>query len=205
MGPQLKRVVKVNVDFEAQVIGQLVYAEIEEVDSVQTAVVKANVAHSYHVIRKAAQVVQQMAFFAGDQKVQAMKFTKPWVVGLLKRAALRRRRVTAQDKVLPPIADVRRRMSEIQEVAEKGNYTTAEIVNADETGVFFGAPPKNQYVPHSAARATAPESNEKARYTAMLWGKANGIMGSTLLIMKMSVKGADLSSSCVLDNLTWSN
>ena len=68
-------------------------------------------------------------------------------------------------------------------------------------GIFFGAPPKNQYIPKSADRATAPESDDKARFTSLLWGTAAGWMGPSFNIVKMSVKGADLSSSRVLQNL----
>ena len=80
-------------------------------------------------------------------------------------------------------------------------YTLDQRVNADETGVFFGAAPKNQFVPASAARAMAPESNEKARFTSLLWGKATGEMGPSFNIIKMDVKGTDLSTSRVLKNL----
>ena len=79
-----------------------------------------------------------------------------------------------------------------------------ETVSADETGVFFGLwrwPKVPVYVPGSAERATAPASNEKARFTALLWGTADGEMGPSFNIIKMNVKGVDLSSSRVLKNL----
>ena len=200
-GPTQKRGAKVNVAFEMQVVGQLIYAEMEDVDSVQQALIKANVAHSYGVIQQAALIVQKMPAFVEDPKVAKLKFTKPWVIKFLQRAALRRRRVCTQEKLLPPPADVRRRMSEIQQVITGGDYTADEVLNADETGVFFGAPPKNQYVPASADRATAPESDDKARFTALLWGTASGKMGPAYIVIKMGVKGTDLSTSRVLDNL----
>ena len=92
-------------------------------------------------------------------------------------------------------------MASIQAALKLGEYTLDEIISADETGVFFGAPPKNQYVPESAARATEPESNEKARFTALLWGTASGQMGPSYNIIKMDVKGNNLSTSRVLNNL----
>eukprot|EP00966_Prymnesium_polylepis_P094973 2199147-Prymnesium_polylepis.1 len=145
-GVTAKRGRPVNDDFEKQVIGQLVYTEIEKVDDVETAVVKANVAHSHAVIKRAAEIVKP--WFKDDERVQKLTFTAPWVKGFLKRAALRRRRVTASEKVLPPVADVRKRMAEIQTVMDIGEYTDDEKINADETGVFFGAPPKNQLHPN---------------------------------------------------------
>ena len=117
----------------------------------------------------------------------------------MNRAALRRRRVTASEKVLPPAVEVRARMAEIQKTLT--DFDLEERISADETGIFFGAPPKNQYIPLSATRATAPESNDKARFTALLWGVAAGWMGPSFNTIKMNVKGADLSSSRVLQNL----
>ena len=200
-GPTRKRGVKVNTDFEDQVIGQLIYTEIEKVDNVEQAVVKSNVAHSHATIRLAATMVQKTAFFLKDSKIQALKFTPPWIKGFLRRAALRRRRVTAVEKVLPPVEDVRKRMGEIQTVIVQGGYTEDETISADETGVFYGAPPKNQYVPETAERATAAESDDKARFTSLLAGSVVGNMLPSFNIIKMTVKGPDLTRSRVLDNL----
>ena len=190
---------KVNEAFEAQVLGQLVYSEMENVEGVEQAVVKANIAHSHATIKRAAMLAK--SWFPDDEPVQKLKFSPPWVVGFLKRVALRRRRVTTQDKSLPPVGEVRRRMAEIQKVIVDDKYTRAEVINADETGIFFGAPPKNQYIPESAARATAPESDDKARFTSLLWGDSDGEMQESFNIVSMAVKGTDLSSSRVLDNM----
>jgi len=54
------------------------------------------------------------ARFAADEKVQKLKFSPRWIYGLLKRHALRRRRITAAEKVLPEPAVVQTRMEEIQ-------------------------------------------------------------------------------------------
>eukprot|EP00966_Prymnesium_polylepis_P148447 3428985-Prymnesium_polylepis.1 len=75
-----------------------------------------------------------MPFFKEDTKVQNLKFTPPWIKLFLKRSALRRRRVTANEKELPPVEAVRKRMTEIQTVRDEGNYTDDETINADETG-----------------------------------------------------------------------
>ena len=196
-----KQGVKVNTEFETQVLSQLVYTELEKVNDVEQAVVKANVAHSHAVIKKAAETVQKMPAFTSDEKVKKLAFSPMWVRGFLRRAALRRRRVTATEKVLPPVEEVRGRMTEIQKVKVDGDYKDDETISADETGVFFGAPPKNQYIPESAVRATAAESDDKARFTSLLWGDGEGNMGPSFNIVKMSVKGPDLSSSRVLDNM----
>lgn len=80
-------------------------------------------------------------------------------------------------------------------------YTPAEIINADETGIFYGAPPLNQYVPHDAARGTAPESDEKARYTALLAGNGAGEMLPGFYIIKNTVDKPDQSGSTVVKTL----
>ena len=74
---------------------------------------------------------------------------------------LRRRRITAQIKKLPEPAQVQETMASIQHAIITGKYTEDEVRNGDESGMFFGAPPKYQFVPIDADRATAPEGDEK--------------------------------------------
>jgi hypothetical protein len=161
----------------------------------------ANVAHSHDVIRQAAEIAKALPAFADSKAVQNLKFNRTWIRGFLRRSALRKRRVCTQDKKLPSVLEVRTRMGEIQKVIVDGSFFADETISADETGVAFGAPPKLQYIPSTADRATAPESDEKARFTALLWGMANGEMGPAFIIIKVSVKGVDLSTSRVLQNL----
>ena len=92
-------------------------------------------------------------------------------------------------------------MEEIQGTITRKAFTKDETISADETGIFFGAPPKNQIVPLDAERATAPESNDKARFTAMLFGSAAGKMGPLWAIIKCSAKGVDHSKTRVLITL----
>ena len=64
-----KRGRKINWSFEEQVVAQLVFTSIEMVDSVEQAVVVANVAYSHSVIRQAAEVAQGMPAFAEDVRL----------------------------------------------------------------------------------------------------------------------------------------
>jgi len=153
---------KVNAAFETAVLDELIYTSLEKVQDKETAVVQANVAFSNLMIVRAAEKVRGYPTFKDDPKVRALKFSKMWVGGLLRRNALRRRRITASEKVLPDLAAVQAEMSQIQQTIEADNYTPAEIISADETGVFYGAAPTYQVVPSDAARATAPEADEKA-------------------------------------------
>ena len=76
-----------------------------------------------------------------------------------------------------------------------------EIISADETGINYGLMPMNQYVPEDAQRGAAPDSDDKARITAMLWGTADGTMQEMYIIIKCSAKGSDLSNTRVIKNL----
>ena len=157
-GPLKKQGRKTNSAFELQVIGMLIYTRMERINGVEQALIEANVAHGYAVLKQAAEAVQKLPPFFCDTAVQKLKFTRPWAKGLLNRATLRRKRICAQDKELPTPAAVRLRMGQIQLVIT--GYTLDQRVNADETGVFFGAAPKNQFVPASSARAMAPETRK---------------------------------------------
>ena len=55
-----KRGRKVNEAFESAVLGNLVFAVLQKVDSKESATVIANVAHSYAVIVRAAQDAQKL-------------------------------------------------------------------------------------------------------------------------------------------------
>lgn len=95
---------KTSSSFEKAVLDELLVNGREE------AVLVANVTHSYHIIVRAARKIQERAEYREDLRVKHLKFTKPWVKGWLRRQALRRRRVTASKKVLPPPEEVNARM-----------------------------------------------------------------------------------------------
>ena len=193
-----------SVEFEQAVRERLIYSALEKSDSSSSSskqVVVANICHSYAVIKCAAIAVQALPEWKDNQRVQALTFSAPWICDFLRRSTLRRRRITATEKKVPPKEEIQNRMAEIQARIASGAFAPDEIISADETGIFFGAAPKNQYIPPDAERASAPESNEKARFTALLWGTAGGKMGPAWLIIKCSVARADLSSVRVLKDL----
>ena len=192
---------KVNTAFKQAVVDELIFTSLEKVDGAEKAVVEANVMYSHALIVSAAESVKQMEQFKDDAKVRSLEFSRPWIRGLLRRAVLRRRRITATEKDLPAPAVVQARMVEIQDTIVSYKFTKAETISADETGIFFGAAPKYQIIPKDAARATAPESDDKARFTAMLFGTGEVEMGPLWAIIKCTVKGFDLSSARVLITL----
>ena len=192
---------KVDIIFERKVLDELVYATLKMIDGKQKAGVLVNVAFSHAVIRIAARKVQLEEPFASDRKLRQLKFRRTWIHGWLRRHALRRKRITATEKDLPDPDVVHASMAEIQDVIRGKGYTLAETINADKTGIFFGAPPKYQYIPSDASRALAPGSDEKSRFTMMLFGSAAGEMGPPWAIIRCAAKGTDLINTRVLHNI----
>ena len=93
---------KPNLEFEEAVLDQLIFTTLEKIDGKERAKIEANVMYSNAILSRAARKVQESARFKDDSKVKPLKFTRPWIRGLLLRHALRRRRITASDKVHHP-------------------------------------------------------------------------------------------------------
>ena len=106
---------KINEPFELAILDHLVFTSLEKVDDVETAVVVANVCYSHDSIRMAAELALKLPEFAGNKKLQDLKFTQPWVKGWVRRRAMRKRRITAQVKELPKPEDVQEHMQRIQD------------------------------------------------------------------------------------------
>ena len=198
-GPQRKRGPKRNEDFRSAVLDQLIYTQVQDVNSADSVAVLANVAYTYEIIKLAAERVQQFPEYADDAKVQKLKFTHPWIKEFLDSHSLHRRKVSTTEKELLPVPEVQAIMKGIAE--EQKKFADDETVSADETGVFYGAQPKNQYVPEGESRGNAPASDEKARYTSMQAGEGKGKMLPSFNIIKCSSTKADLSNTKVLKTL----
>ena len=68
--------------------------------------------------------------------------------------------------------------------------------------MFYGAPTRLQYVPRSADRALAPESDDKSRFTTFRYGSAGGKMQPTFNIIKChSSDPYDLSRTTIMSKL----
>jgi hypothetical protein len=196
-----KRGRKVNELFEKAVMDELIFSEVDTaVEAKKPLEVIANVMYSYNMIKQAAKKLQASAFLM-DKAVQKLEFSSKWVVGFLHRNGLNRRRVTRKIKDLPSVETVRNTMSEIQKLIDDNKLPDHNVVSADETAVFYGAQPLNQYVQKDEKRGAVPSNNDKARFTALLWSRADGVMGPPFIIIKCSVKGTDLSSVRVLKTL----
>ena len=185
--------------FSRAILENLMYGTIEHAHGETRYRVLANVAYGFEMVRVAAYEARKQPQFLSDERIQKHKFSNNFVRTWAKNLKMSRRRVTSTTKVLPPPEEVQAKMSFIQE--HLIDFFLDEIISADETGFNYGALPSHQIVPLDADRATAPDSDEKARFTAMLWGVAAGRMGSIFAIIKTSSKGADLTKTRVLKQL----
>jgi len=195
----------VNAEFERAVLGQLIFTVLtKQTDGSKedTARVIANVAYSFEIIRLAAQSLVSLEPWCSDASVKKLKFSDMWIKGFLKRATMRRRRVTGTVKQIPEVPVVQARMRQIQEAITRGPaecqpdgskvYQLGDVVNADETASRYAAMPTYQYVMPGADRGVAPEFDESARFTTMLGGAANGVMLPSFNIIKCTVDRPDL-------------
>ena len=193
----------VNSEFEVAVLGCLVYSVLEKVEDRNRARVEANVAYSYAVIEKAAKLVQKDVRFKNDPSVSKLKFSNKWIKGFLRRNAFYRRTTTAIAKERPPLHEIRAIMTDIQETIEKNKFSPAQCFSSDETAMFYASPPKNQFVPEDAARGCAPAGDEKARFTTLESGDADGGMLPSMHVIKCTVKkgASDFSQTRVIHKL----
>ena len=69
-----------------------------------------NVAYSYDVIRNTADNVAKQFNWSDNDRVQALCFSNNWVNRFLRRAGMRRRKITREDKDIPIVNEVKRTM-----------------------------------------------------------------------------------------------
>ena len=196
-----KRGVKAQVDFEKEVISELIYTSVAEVESPAEACVVANVAYSYWVVAAAARKVQALASWADDAKVQGLKFSHAWMHRFLARAAIYKRKVTTTDKPKAPEAEVQQIMQDIQDFIKVKAFSAAQVWSVDEVGCLYGVAPDHVFTPRDAERASGPASDNRSRFTFMLGGNAAGVMMPAFGIGKCGTNVADMSRTRVLHNL----
>ena len=160
-----------------------------------------NIVYSYDVIRAAARAVRALPQWRADPRVARLAFSNKWVRGWLRRAGLRRLRVTSVEKVPPPAAAVAERMRAIVARIRAGRFAPCDVRSADETGVWLASLPKHQYVGAGVRRGTAPPADDHARFTVLLNGAADGTMHAPFCVVRCSAEGADLSKTRVLQRL----
>jgi hypothetical protein len=190
-----------HIGFEAEVIQELIYQSVAEVDNPDEACIIANVAYSYFIVQAAARMVPSMPQWAGDAKVQALKFSQAWIHAFLNRARIFKRKITAADKPRQADPQVQEIMQGIQDLIKEKQLTAGQVWSMDEVGCLYGVSPDHTFVPRSAERATAPVSDNRSRFTFMLAGSAAGEMMPAYGIGKCGTNAADMSRTRVLHNL----
>jgi hypothetical protein len=103
----------------------------------------------------------------------------------LKKANMRRRRITTEDKDLPSAATVNEYMMRGQAVFISKNYDLMYVWNMDETAYTYAIGPTHMFVPPDQSRA-AGSSNAKARITAVIIVNGVGDFAPLMIIIKHS-------------------
>ena len=147
-----------------------------------------NVAYSYDVIIETAKEVQSKASWQLNEQVKKLHFSSRWVRGLLDRAALRRRKITREDKVIPSVSQIRAILKIGQDKCFDKRHDENTIFNMDETAYTWAVGPTHLYVPGDQQRASnLGIANTKLRITAVITVGANGNFAPLMIIIKHSV------------------
>ena len=70
-----------------------------------------SVVYSYNIIEEAARTVQASDRWINDEKIKVLEFSSTWVRNFLKRANMRRRKITTDDKNVPSDEEIQRIMN----------------------------------------------------------------------------------------------
>ena len=74
-----------------------------------------SVVYSYEIIRQSAFAAQAQIHWASNEKVKDLQFSSTWVKSFLRRANMRRRKITTEDKNIPSEADIQSEPLDIHE------------------------------------------------------------------------------------------
>lgn len=147
-----------------------------------------NVAYSYEVIKETAKEVQSKESWQANELVQNLHFSSHWVRSLLNRAALRRRKITREDKVIPSVEQIRAILKVGQDLIIAKGHDECTIFNMDETAYTWAIGPTHLYVPGDQQRASnLGIANTKLRITAVITVGANGDFAPLMIIIKHSI------------------
>jgi len=206
---------KVNREFYEAVLSKLIYTQR---NSDGENVVLANITFSHALIQKAAVLTRNEPRWDDDNNLQALTFSTTWCRRFLDDMRMTKRRVTnILKKRLPSEAEVLSQMKEIQERITKGGskegdeaqpYPSSRIINCDETATHYSAQFQHQWVSVGTDRGSAPEADDKRRFTSMIGGTASGQMLPTFNVIMCTVKQdpkvpnyGDLTSSTILKSI----
>ena len=86
-----------------------------------------NVAYSYDIIRNTAHKVAEQFNWIDNERVQGLRFSNNWVNRFLKRAGMRRRKITREDKDIPKVDKVKRIMKIGQDMYSESVHTEYDM------------------------------------------------------------------------------
>lgn len=197
-----KRGPRVDAAFELEVLSRLIFVSLNSnAKGVSSFALDADVIFSYKQVADIATQLQMRDEWK-TSPIYTLKFSPTWVHNFLERASMSRRKVTVVDKVRPSQEEIRVHMKEeVQDEIVRLKVSTRRIANGDETGVNWGIMPAYVYLPKGIARGCVPVSDEKGRFTAMLWANGAGEMGPMFIIIKCSSAANDLSTTRVINTL----
>jgi len=150
--------------------------------------------YSYEAVRFAA-VKAKAAYKAlkGESSnvykdIENMQFSNHWITGFLEEKSLHKRLITTTRKAAKcqDEKEINRILDEISAMVKNGNYRLQCIISADETGINWDAAMLHQYV--SKGEVPVDNGDDKKRFTAMIWVRADGITGPPFVILKCSCK-----------------
>jgi hypothetical protein len=184
--PARKKVgVKVDAQFEAQIVDSLLFREVCRAESAERVEVVANAIYSYDIIRAMAKKVADE--MPDGHPAKKLMFSTGWVQRFLKRNQLRRLRVTTNLSCKrPPASEIQAFLKEVQDHQQSNSLTPFDILSVDETGIFYGFGPTHQYVTRMESRAAAPTS--KDRFTVVIGARGTGELLPPFIIAKCSSK-----------------
>lgn len=146
-----------------------------------------NVTYSYAIVVTAAKSVQDTEQWHDEEKIESLIFSNKWVHSFLSRGGVSRRKITTEDKVVPPDEEIRRILKIGQDMYTEGRHEPHTCYNFDETAFTYAEGPTHIWCPSDQRRATnIGISNNKLRITAVIAVNGLGHFAPLMLIIKHS-------------------
>lgn len=120
--------------------------------------------------------------------VKDLVFSSTWVSKFLRRANMRRRKITTEDKKVPSVEEITRIMNIGQQMYVEFGHTPQTVINMDETAFCYALGPEYLYCPKDQMRAQhIGIPNIKLRITAVVAVSGSGDFVPLFIIIKHSI------------------
>ena len=151
-----------------------------------------SVVYSYAIIIQAAIAVQKQNNWTAIEKVKSLTFSSTWVKSFLRRANMRRRKITTEDKKIPTEEEILRIMSIGQKMYRDFGHTPETVINMDEAAFSYAIGPEYMYCPPDQSRAQhLGIPNTKLRITGVVAVSGRGIFVPLFIVIKHSVSSVN--------------